>query len=346
MVLVCRRRPVVTDCRFEMATGRVGRHRPTGPHRGLPIERGKFTSNPRKTGGMRVLVAGGTGFVGRNLCRELKQRGHTVTALARSPGSGDLPEGVAKAMGDVTAYDSIKNHFEGQDAVVNLVALSPLFKPSGGDQAHFRVHRDGTENVVRACEEHGVERLLQMSALGADPNGPTAYIQSKGEAERIVRDSSLDWTIFRPSVVFGEGGEFVGFTKLLSPPFLTPMPGGGKTRFQPIWIGDLVPMLADALEADDHLGQTYEIGGPEVLTLADVARMGHEADGRSVTVIPVPMALAGIGLSVADYVPGSPFGSDQYRSLQMDNTTTDNDIDAFGVTERDLTTLGEYLAGA
>lgn len=294
---------------------------------------------------MRILVAGGTGFVGRNLCRELKERGHTVTALARSPGSGDLPDGVAKAMGDVTAYDSIKNHFEGHDAAVNLVALSPLFKPSGGDDTHFRVHRDGTENVVRACEEHGVDRLLQMSALGADPNGSTAYIRSKGDAEGIVRDSGLDWTIFRPSVVFGDGGEFVDFTKLLSPPFLTPMPGGGKTRFQPIWIDDLVPMLADSLEDDDHVGKVYEVGGPQVLTLADVARLSHEADGRSVNVVPVPMALAGIGLSVLDYVPGAPFGSDQYRSLQMDNTVADNDIAAFGVSEDDLTTLGEYLAG-
>jgi NADH dehydrogenase len=294
---------------------------------------------------MRVLVAGGSGFIGSYLCRELKERGHSVTALSRSPGNDQLPTGVAKAMGNVTAYDSMHEAFDGMDVAVNLVALSPLFKPSGGDEMHDRVHRQGTENVVRACEEHGVSRLVQMSALGADPNGDTAYIRAKGEAEEIVRESSLDWVIFRPSVVFGEGGEFVSFTKKLAPPYVTPLPGGGKTRFQPIWVRELVPMLADACEDDEHVGKTYEIGGPERLTLAEVAKVIHGAEGRSVTVVPVPMGLAGVGLSVAGKVPGFPMGADQYRSLKFDNTTTDNDVGAFGIDESDLTTLGEYLAG-
>jgi NADH dehydrogenase len=294
---------------------------------------------------MRVIVVGGSGFIGSYLCRELKERGHSVTALSRSPGNDRLPNGVSKAMGNVTAYDSMHDAFDGMDVAVNLVALSPLFKPSGGDEMHDRIHRQGTENVVRACEEHGVSRLVQMSALGADPQGETAYIRAKGKAEDAVRDSSLDWAIFRPSVVFGDGGEFVSFTKKLAPPYVTPLPGGGKTRFQPIWVEDLAPMLADACEGDEHVGQTYEIGGPEKLTLAEVAEIIHGAEGRSVTVVPVPMALAGVGLSVAGKVPGFPMGADQYRSLKFDNTTADNDIGAFGVSESDLTSLGEYLAG-
>jgi NADH dehydrogenase len=294
---------------------------------------------------MKVLVVGGSGFIGSHLCRELKERGHSVTALSRSPGDDDLPKGIAKAMGNVTAYDSMHEAFDGMDVAVNLVALSPLFKPSGGDEMHDRVHRQGTENVVRACEEHGVPRLVQMSALGADPAGETAYIRAKGEAEEAVTNSSLDWVIFRPSVVFGDGGEFVSFTKKLAPPYVTPLPGGGKTRFQPIWVHELVPMLADACEDDDHVGQTYEIGGPEKLTLAEVAETIHGAEGRSVTVVPVPMALAGVGLSVAGKVPGFPMGADQYRSLKFDNTTADNDVGAFGVEESELTTLGAYLSG-
>ena len=109
---------------------------------------------------MRILVVGGSGFIGTHLCRELKSRGHTVTALSRSPGDGGLPKGIAKAMGNVTAYDSMHQAFEGQDVAVNLVALSPLFKPSGGDEMHDVIHRQGTENVVEACEEHGVSRLV------------------------------------------------------------------------------------------------------------------------------------------------------------------------------------------
>jgi len=294
---------------------------------------------------MRVLVVGGTGFIGTALCAELKRRGHDVTALSRNPGGADLPGGVNRSMGDVTRYGSISGAFEGMDAVYNLVALSPLFKPSGGDGMHDRIHRQGTEHVVRAAAEHGVDRLVQMSALGADPDGTTAYIRSKGRAEGIVTDSGLEYTIFRPSVVFGDGGEFVSFTKLLAPPYVSALPGGGKTRFQPIWVGDLVPMLADAIDAEGHVGETYEIGGPDKLTLAEIARLIHRSDGRSTTVVPVPMALARIGLSVGDLIPGFPMGTDQYRSLQFDNVTDDNDVDAFDVRVGELTTLKAYLGG-
>jgi NADH dehydrogenase len=294
---------------------------------------------------MRVLVVGGSGFIGTTLCRELKDRGHDVTALSRSPSSDELPKGVNKVMGNVREYDTIREAFEGIDAVYNLVALSPLFKPSGGDGMHDEIHRKGTEHVVRAAEKQGVGRLVQMSALGADPDGTTAYIRSKGEAEEIVTESVLNYTIFRPSVVFGDGGEFISFTKLLAPPYLSILPGGGKTRFQPIWVGDFVPMLADAIEDDERVGQTYEIGGPDQLTLAEIARLIHRSEGRSTTVVPLPMGLAKLGLSVLDFVPGFPMGGDQYRSLQFDNVTDDNDVDAFGVGVGELTTLKAYLNG-
>ncbi|GAB3697884.1 complex I NDUFA9 subunit family protein [Halorubrum pallidum] len=298
---------------------------------------------------MKVLVAGGTGFIGSHLCRALADGSHEVTALSRS--ADDTPEGVSAAVGDVTDYDSIVDAVDGQDAVVNLVALSPLFEPKGGNVMHDRIHRGGTENLVRAAEEGGIDRFVQLSALGADPDGTTAYIRAKGEAEAIVRDSDLGYTIFRPSVVFGDGGEFVSFTKRLKGMFapgipLYPLPGGGKTRFQPIHVEDLVPMLVAALEADEHVGETYEVGGPERLTLREVTDLVYEAEQRGVTIVPLPMPLARIGLSVLGAVPGFPMGPDQYRSLQFDNTTADNDIDAFGVDADELTTLSGYLGVA
>jgi len=292
---------------------------------------------------MDVLVAGGTGFVGRNLCAELLERGHDVTALARDPDADDLPEGVATVAGDVTNYESIADAFAGRDAVVNLVALSPLFEPAGGNAMHETVHLGGTENCVEAAESHDVERVVQMSGLGAAPNGPTHFLRAKGRAEAVVRESSLDWVIVRPSVIFGDGGEFVGFTKKLTTPYVTGLPGGGSTPFQPIHVGDVATILAAAVEDDEHVGATYEVGGPEVLTMAEVARMAYRADGRSLRVIPVPMALAGVGLTVAGAVPGVPFGGDQYRSLKIENTVADNDVDAFGLAESELQTLGAYL---
>ncbi|RZV08478.1 NADH dehydrogenase [Natrinema hispanicum] len=291
---------------------------------------------------MEILVAGGTGFIGTNLCAELAERGHEVTALSRSPDRDGLPDGVETAIGDVSASDSIATTVADHDAVVNLVSLSPLFEPPRGT-SHEEVHLGGTENLVCAAEDGDVDRFLQLSALGADPNGDTAYIRAKGQAEQVVRDSSLAWTIVRPSVVFGDGGEFVDFTKTLTTPYVTGLPGGGKTRFQPIWVGDLVPMLADALEDDAHVGETYEIGGPEVLTLADVTELAYEAEGKDVTIVPIPMGLARVGLSAAGPLPFVPFGPDQARSLAFDNTVVDNDVTAFGRDPSELTTLGSYL---
>ncbi|WP_396611692.1 complex I NDUFA9 subunit family protein [Haloferax sp. S1W] len=298
---------------------------------------------------MKVLVVGGSGFVGSNLCRELNSRGHSVTAMSRTPSDEDLPEDVETVSGDVTDYDSIVGGFEGKDAVVNLVALSPLFKPDGGYRMHDIVNWQGTENVVKAAETHDVPRLVQMSALGASPDADTAYIRSKGKAENAVKSSSLDWVIFRPSIIFGDGAEILDFTKKLKDMFapgvpLYPLPGNGRTRFQPIWIDDLTPMFAQAIEDDEHVGETYQIGGPEVLTLRDLTEMIYESEGKSITIIPLPMPFARLGLTVLGYVPGFPMGADQYRSLKIDNAVRDNDIGAFGVDPGSLKTFDTFLS--
>ena len=294
---------------------------------------------------MKVIVAGGTGFVGRHVCRVLADRGHDVTALARNPSDADLPDTVDTAMGDVTAYDSFESHFEGMDAAVNLVALSPLFKPPRG-LSHDLVHTQGTANVVEACENHGVDDLVHMSALGADPNGLTSYIRSKGEAEGIVQDSDLAWTMFRPSVIFGDGGEFVGFTKQLTTPVVAPLPAGGTNEFQPIWIDDFAPLMADAVEDDSHRGEIYEIGGPEVLTMREVTELAWAAEGKDPKVVSLPMWFMKTGLTMAGPVPFFPFGPEQAKALKIQNTVAENDVTAFGVDESDLRTLADYLGVA
>ncbi|MBV0900467.1 complex I NDUFA9 subunit family protein [Haloarcula salina] len=297
---------------------------------------------------MDVLVVGGTGFVGEHLCRELDDRGHAVTALSRSPDDADLPASVERVAGDVTDYESIEGAFEGKDAVVFLPALTPLFEPDGGNEMHRRVHLGGTENAVRAAEEHGVDRYLQMSALAADPDAATHYLRAKGEAEAVVRDADLDWIIFRPSIIFGDGDEFTYFVKRLKQIFapgvpLYPLPGGGrKAHFQLIWIEDFAPMLADALEGDEHVGQTYEIGGPEVLSLRESTELVFESEGKSISIVPLPMPLAKIGLPVLGLF-GFPMGSDQYEGLDFDNVPEDNDAAVFGRDPSSMKTFGTYL---
>jgi uncharacterized protein YbjT (DUF2867 family) len=293
---------------------------------------------------MDVIVTGGTGFVGTALCRELDERGHDVTALARDPSGAELPDGVETATGDVTDRATLDDAFEGTDAVVHLVALSPLFKPKGGKSQYVEVNLHGTENVVDAAESHGLERIVHMSALGADPDATSTFLSSKGEAEQVVRESELDWVITRPSVVFGDGAEIVPFTKLVTTPYLTGLPGGGRyTMFQCIWVDDLAPMLADCVTEDDHVGETYELGGPDDQDLAELTELVYRAEGKSVETVPVPMPLAKIGLSIAEHVPFSPLGADQYHGLTLDNTPDGNDVGAFGVEESDMRTLEDWL---
>ncbi|MFW6435578.1 MAG: complex I NDUFA9 subunit family protein [Halovenus sp.] len=297
---------------------------------------------------MQVLVTGGDGFVGRHLCAELAERGHAVTSLSRDPDPSVLPDDVETVAGDVTERDSIGPAVEGQDVVVNLVALSPLFTPKGGNEMHERVHLGGTKNVVAAAEDHGVSRIVQQSGVDADPDGPTHYLRAKGRAEEVVRDSNLEWVIFRPSIIFGDGDEIVPFTKRLKKLFapglpLYPLPGGGKkTVFQPIWVEDFAAIAADAVEEDDHVGQIHEIGGPEALTLREVTEKVYENEGKSVKIVPLPRGLAGIGLTALGILPGFPMDRDQYHGLQVSNISR-NDVDAFDVDADSLRTFDAYL---
>ena len=295
---------------------------------------------------MKVLVAGGTGFLGTHLCRELDDWGHDVTALSRSPESTEGPLGLPPSVdcvgGDVTEFESVAGSVDGHDAVVNLVALPPMTQPPRGTD-HESVHLGGTETLVRAAEAGGVDRFVQLSALGADPNGPTAYIRAKGRAETVVEDSNLSWVIVRPSVVFGDGAGFLSFTEMVTTPYVTGLPGGGHTRFQPIWVADFTSILAECVVDDERAGVTYELGGPQVLTLADVTRAMYAARGQSVRIVPIPMALVRFGLWLAGPLPFVPFGPDQARSLEFDNTIDDGDFPAFGLEPDDLTTLESFL---
>jgi NADH dehydrogenase len=232
----------------------------------------------------------------------------------------------------------------GMEAVVHLVALSPLYQPTGGEGQHDTVTAQGTRNVVEAAEAADVDRLIYQSALGADESSEMAYLRAKGHAEAAVRDADLEWTIVRPSIIYGEEGEFLDFMELVTTPFVTALPGGGRTMsFQPIWIEEFTPLLADCIVEESHVGQRYEIGGAQQLTLADVTEAIYRARGQSVMIVPVPVALAQLGLTLADPLPFVPMGRGQAQAFRYENVTEENAVDAFGIEADDLTRLEAYL---
>ena len=293
---------------------------------------------------MKVFVAGGTGFIGTVVCRRLLDGGHEVTAAARDPDDADLPEAVSRTELDVTDEEDVPAAVAGHDAVVHLVSLSPLYQPPH-EGAYEEVIVNGTHNLVDAARAADVERFVYLSGLGVDPDGPTAFLRAKGRAEELVRGRRNDWVILRPSIVFGDGAEILSFTRRTTTPYVTALPGGGRTRFQPIWVGDLAGIILETVDDPGRAGETYELGGPEVLSLADIARAIHAADGRSLRIVPVPMSIASLGLTLAGPVPFVPFGPDQARSLRLDNVPAENDVAQFGMDPAELTTFGEYLEG-
>jgi NADH dehydrogenase len=188
--------------------------------------------------------------------------------------------------------------------------------------------------MVEAAATQGVRRLLQMSALGADEAGPSHYLRSKGAAERFVRAAppSLDWTIFRPSVIFGPRDSLMNrFAALLR------LSGGliplarPAARFGPVWVGDVARAFEVALDGGPTSRQSYDLCGPEVVTLAELVRFAGEASGVPARILPLPDAVARVQAFVMDFVPGRPFSTDNYRSLSVDNVCRDNGFARLGI---------------
>lgn len=286
---------------------------------------------------MKVYVTGGTGFVGSHLAHKLAWAGHEVTLGGLSTeGVIDLPEDAEVEQINVTNPDSLD--FSGHDAVIHLVGLSPLFKPK---VPYHQIHIEGTENVIEACEEAEIDRYIHMSALGADPEGNTEYLRTKGEAQTLVENSSLEWTVFRPSVIFGEGGQFIDFTESLLTPFVTALPGSNP-KFQPLYVEDIGDLFVETVEDEKHIHQIYDFGGPEVHSMKDIAKLIEKSKGRGLTILPVPMPFVEIGMRVGEKL-GLKFGTDQYRSLKNDNIVEENDVKNFRKSADEMETLPAYL---
>jgi NADH dehydrogenase len=275
---------------------------------------------------LRVLVTGGTGFVGTHVVNALLKRGHQVAVLARNPGKtrNRYNRPVEAVPGDVLDGASLARAASGRDAVVHLVGIIH----ETGEQTFDRMHREAAENVARAAKAAGARRLLHMSAMGTSEDSPSEYGRTKAAGEKAVRGSGLAWTIIRPSIIVGPGDGFVSLLASVvrrNPGFI-PVIGPGTTRFMPVSVYDVARVYADALEKPETEGRSFEVGGPEILTLNAIYREIAAAIGKPrKPLVHLPLWWGRIVASVFEaaarrgLLESPPLTRDQLASLSRDN---------------------------
>jgi NADH dehydrogenase len=281
-----------------------------------------------------ILITGGTGLVGGNLVGELLKDGSEVRCLVRDPSkAATLKEaGCELVRGDVTDRTSVLQAFDDKiDAVIHLVGI--LAEPRG--TSFGTVHTEATRNVVEACMEKGVRRYLHISALGTRAGARSEYHRTKWDAEEIIRVSGLEYTIFRPSVMFGREDKFTNlFASVIRISPVIMIPGNGKNLMQPLFVKDVAKMMALCLKMQETIGKVYEVGGPDKYTFDDIIDRIAGVLGKGVYKVHVPMALMRPGAALAEAVfPKPPITRDQLLMLEEDNATDENPLeDVFGIT--------------
>ncbi len=292
-----------------------------------------------------VCVFGGSGFVGRHLAAALAREGWHITVPTRDPARArhlsPIPS-LRLVAADVHDPAQLTALCRGKPVVVNLIGI---LNERGRDGSGFaRVHVEFARKLVEACRRQGVQRLLQMSALNADAlRGTSHYLRSKGQAEQVIRDQSgpdLRWTIFRPSVIFGRGDDFVNrFARLLRLiPVGLPLARAGS-RFAPVWVEDVVAAMMRTIDDAATAGECYELCGPEQLTLGEIVRLVRDRLGLSRAIVGIPDFAARIQAAICDFVPGKPFSTDNYRSLLVDSVCKVNGLARLGIRPQPLTAI-------
>ena len=279
-----------------------------------------------------VTVFGGGGFVGRYVTQALLAKGVRVRIAQRDPRQawflkplGGLGQTQFVAA-DITRPDTVARAVAGSDGVVNLVGVLE------GDFRRF--HVEGARNVARAVADAGAGAFVQVSAIGADPDSPSAYGRSKGEGERAVREAFADTIIVRPSIVFGREDQFINrFAGMIRKTPVVPVIKA-DAKFQPVFVADVADAIAAALsDPDTFKGHIFELGGPDVITMGALQRWIAETIGRDPKFIELPDAV-GATIARAGFLPGAPISWDQWQMLQRDNVVARDaaGIEAFEVT--------------
>jgi uncharacterized protein YbjT (DUF2867 family) len=289
-----------------------------------------------------ILVTGASGYVGNNLVRRLVEAGQPVRALVHNRAKAgarlpDLSDRIEIAAGDVTRPETLAPAMDGVTAVIHLVAVAI----EHGDLTYERVNFQGTVNVVDAAKAAGVRRLIYMGQNGSNSALPYPFLASKGKAQEAVTASGLDWTALRPSVIWGPQDEFANIQARLIKltPLLFPIVGDGQARFQPVWVGDVVEATVRCLDDARTIGQVYALGGPEVLTYAEiVGRVLKALGARRLTVnVPVPLLRPVVKL-MEIALPNPPVTTSLLSVLNVDNTTPENALPTvFNITPRPFT---------
>jgi len=278
----------------------------------------------------KVLVLGGTGFIGSGLVAHLATQGHSIILPTRRELHArhliTLPE-VDAVEADVHDEATLTRLMAGVDAVINLVGVLHSRRGARGSDYgpdFARAHVELPRKVVAACGRAGVHRYLHMSALGASPTGPSMYQRSKAAGEAAaLSNPALAVTIFRPSVVFGEGDNFLNLFARLQRRLPIIMLGGADARFQPVYVEDVVQAYTNALEDRHTVGRVIELVGPKVYTLRELVRLAGRYSGHPRPVIGLPPALARLQAWFLEHAPGGPVMSrDNLDSMRVDNVAS------------------------
>ncbi len=269
---------------------------------------------------MNVLLTGATGFVGSAVLNELLDNGFKVGCIVRKSNTrlDGLP--VQQLIADVSDPASYREYLADFDAIIHLVAIIEE-KPSKGITFE-RINTQATEELVKLASECGIKRFIHMSALGAAEEGITPYFKSKGLAEKAVRESGLDYTVFRPSFIYGPNDAVYSMIAEVirkSPLGLYPVFGNGKYKHQPVSVNDIARAVTRSLENEKSFKKSYDIGGPEALSFDKQLELLGKAIRKHCRPIHIPLGLSKLLVGIAQLFPFSPIDRDRLNMLIRDN---------------------------
>lgn len=298
----------------------------------------------------RVLLLGGSGFVGLSVCEKLVEHSGSgdirITVPSRHPARAreiqPLPT-VELVACDVHDDAQLQGLVRGHDAVVHLIAIL-----HGSEREFQQANVELPRRVAAACREAGVRRVVHVSALGADPSAPSMYQRSKAAGESAWRDSGLDLTVLRPSVIFGERDHLMNRFASLQRLFPVMPLACASARFQPVWVEDVAAAIVTCLNSRSAIGETIECTGPTVYTLAELVRLAGRWSGHERAIVALPPALGRLQATLLEWLPGEPLMSrDNIDSMQVDNVATGTlpGLDRLGIRPTALEAVMPALLG-